>query len=89
MEVSTKQAGAKRFDDPGIAAALVGDADVDGPGGALEVVKCGKLEPKVTSVVVRVLNYAHGVFVVRLDLWHLEFAGQQDSCRITKVPLAD
>ncbi|CAM9319415.1 unnamed protein product, partial [Laminaria digitata] len=46
MEVSTKQAGAKRFDDPGMKAALVGDADVDGPGGALEVVKCGKLEPK-------------------------------------------
>ena len=52
MEVSTKQAGAKRFDDPGITAALVGDADVDGPVGALEVVKCGKLEPKVASMFV-------------------------------------
>lgn len=49
MEVSAKQEGAKRFDDPGIAAALAGDTDVDGPAGGLlpGAVKCGKLEPKV------------------------------------------
>lgn len=50
MEVSAKQEGAKRFDDPGIAAALSGDTDPDGPGGGLlsGVVNRGKLEPKVT-----------------------------------------
>lgn len=49
MEVSAKQDGAKRFDDPGIAAALAGDTDADGPGGLslLAAVNCGKLEPKV------------------------------------------
>lgn len=49
MEVSIKQAGAKRFNDPGIAAALAGDTDVDGHPGSPEIVKCGKLEPKVPS----------------------------------------
>lgn len=47
MEVSAKQEGTKRFDDPGIAAALAGDTDTDGPGGGLLSVKSGKLEPKV------------------------------------------
>lgn len=49
MEVSAKQEGAKRFDDPGIAAALAGDTDADGPGGGAlsRVVNRGKLEPKV------------------------------------------
>lgn len=44
-----KQESAKRFDDPGVAAALVGDTDLDGPGGLLSSIrpKCGKLEPKV------------------------------------------
>lgn len=52
MEVSAKQEGAKRFDDPGIAAALAGDTDPDGPGGGLlsGVVNRGKLEPKVPSL---------------------------------------
>ena len=49
MEVSAKQEGAKRFDDPGIAAALAGDTDPDGPGGSISgVVNSGKLEPKVS-----------------------------------------
>lgn len=49
MEVSAKQEGTKRFDDPGVAAALAGDTDADGPGGGLlsGVVHRGKLEPKV------------------------------------------
>lgn len=53
MEVSAKQEGTKRFDDPGIAAALAGDTDADGPGGGLMsgVVIRGKLEPKVLVTV--------------------------------------
>lgn len=49
MEISAKQEGTKRFDDAGIAAALAGDADADGPGGGLlsGVVNRGKLEPNV------------------------------------------
>lgn len=49
MEMSTQQAGANRFDDPGVAGALAGDADLEGPGGvqASLRVKCGKLEPEV------------------------------------------
>ena len=49
MEVSAKQEGTKRFDDPGIAAALAGDTDADGQGGGLLSggVNRGKLEPKV------------------------------------------
>ncbi|CAM9093459.1 unnamed protein product, partial [Hapterophycus canaliculatus] len=51
MEISAKQDGAKRFDDPGIAAALAGDAEADGPGGLLlsAAVNCGKLEPKPSA----------------------------------------
>eukprot|EP00752_Nemacystus_decipiens_P010361 g9231.t1 len=51
MEVSAKQEGAKRFDDPGIAAALAGDSDPDGPGGGLSSGEANrhKLEPKETS----------------------------------------
>ena len=93
MEVSTKQAGAKRFDDPGITAALVGDADVDGPGGAREMVKCGKLEPKVKpqwSFVCRT-THAHGVCFRRpfgSAARRLLRIGRI-SRRLTKVPLAD
>lgn len=49
MEVSAKQEGTKRFDDPGITAALAGDTDADGAAGGLlsGAVKSGKLEPKV------------------------------------------
>lgn len=49
MEVSTKQDDAKRYDDPGINAALAGDTDADGPRGmpSSTTASCGKLEPKV------------------------------------------
>ncbi|CAM9995550.1 unnamed protein product [Ectocarpus sp. 13 AM-2016] len=51
MEVSTKQDDAKRYDDPGINAALAGDTDADGPRGlpSSTSASCGKLEPKEAS----------------------------------------
>lgn len=53
MEVSAKQEGAKRFDDPGIAAALAGDTDADGLARGLLSggVNCGKMEPKVSWLI--------------------------------------
>lgn len=51
MEVSAKQEGSKRFDDPGIAAALAGDFDADSPAGSLSsatAVTSGKMEPMVS-----------------------------------------
>lgn len=57
MEVSTKQDGAKRFDDPGVAAALAGDSEVEGAsGGGVTVstrVRSGKMEPKVRYLLCR------------------------------------
>ncbi|CBN77747.1 conserved unknown protein [Ectocarpus siliculosus] len=51
MEVSTKQDDAKRYDDPGINAALAGDTDADGPRGlpSSTSASCGKVEPKEAS----------------------------------------
>lgn len=53
MEISTKQDGAKQFDDEGMAAALAQEADMEGPGGvtASERNKSAKLEPKVCIAV--------------------------------------
>lgn len=55
MEVSAKQEGSKRFDDPGIAAALAGDFDADSPTGLLSSAtssaKSGKMEPKVQQCI--------------------------------------